>query len=301
MPEGSVMLDGFDAEVEETEGQDQENVNNQVENQGETEGQPTGEQSAENQGEQKPQPQKPDDKQVTEKGTKLAADPLQQANQLRANAEARVREYETFLSDPQQVKRYLEELEKETGQSAPPQGQPQDEITLDQVQTREDVVKYLEQERRKDRAEIEQIKKTVNGFMQNQGQMAVGQKIRSQIEEARRKYPVLRPTNPDGTPNPDFDADLEREIGEAFDELDFDPATQSYRGKVDFSKLVERFMKAAKRGESQGSKKAQTVIQDRRAGRIVTGPKSGDTQPDESNMTPSQVIASRMARAAQRR
>lgn len=294
MPEGSVMLDGIDSDVEIDEEGDTENINSQDESE-DSDGQPESGQAPTTGDEDKPEGGT-----TTDKGTKLDPNPMSAVNQQLANERAKTREYEAFLSDPEQVERYLEELRKERGVDKPA-ADPKDEISLDQVQTREDIVRFLEQERRKDRGEIDNLKKTISGFMQTQGQVAVGQRIRSQIEEARRKYPAINPVKADGSPNPDFDPELEKQIGEAFDELDYDPRTQSFRGQVDFLKLVDRFMTAAKRGESAGSRKAQTVIQDRRTGRVVTGTQASSDSPDESNMTAAQKIASRMQRAAGKR
>lgn len=295
MPEGSVMLDGIDSDVDTEETETDENFNNSDESE-ETEGQASGEQSQETETQEQPQ----DGGQTTDKGTKLDPNPMSAINQQLANERRKVQEYESFMSDPEQVERYLEELRKELGETKPT-ADPKDEISLEQVQTREDVVKFLDQERRKDKVEIDNLKKTISGFMQTQGELAVGQRIRSQIEEARRKYPAINPVKADGSPNPDFDPELEKQIGEAFDELDYDPRTQSFRGQVDFLKLVDRFMTAAKRGESAGSRKAQTVIQDRRTGRVVTGTQASSDSPDESNMTPSQKIAARLQRVASKR
>jgi hypothetical protein len=282
MPEGSVSIEGADFDEEPTV--EAENINNDST----SEAKPQGEVKAEG------ETQKQGDVQVTDKGTRLAADPLQQANQLRANAEAKVREYEQFLSNPQNLKRYLEELERETGQA---QDAYQDELTPDMVQTTEDLQKYLAQETGKIRREVEEIQKLKYGIASQAVEEKVARTITSEIDEVRKKYPELRPTNPDGSPNPDFDPELERELGDMFEELDLDPQTGGYRGRVSLLRLADRLMKAARKGQDQGSKRAQTVIQDRRTGRVTSGT-TAEAQPDESALSASQTIAARIKRAA---
>lgn len=285
MPEeGSVSIEGADFDEEPTV--EAENINNDST----SEAKPQGEAVNQAEGET----QKQGDVQVTDKGTRLAADPLQQANQLRANAEAKVREYEQFLSNPQNLKRYLEELERETGQA---QAAYQDELTPDRVQTIEDLQKYLAQETGKIRREVEEIQKLKYGIASQAVEEKVARTITSEIDEVRKKYPELRATNPDGSPNPDFDPELERELGDMFEELDLDPQTGGYRGRVSLLRLADRLMKAARKGQDQGSKRAQTVIQDRRNGRVTSGT-TAEAQPDESALSASQTIAARIKRAA---
>lgn len=279
--EGSVSQEGADFDEESTV--EAENINNEDST---SEARPRGEAKAEGKTQSK-------DVQVTEKGTKLAADPLQQANQLRANAEAKVREYKAFLSNPQALKRYLEELERETGQTQP----AQDELTPDRVQTIEDVQKFLDQERGRIRQELEEIKRLKYGIASQAVEERISKTIASEIDEVRKKYPELRAVNPDGSPNPDFDPELEKELGDMFDELDLDPQTGRYRGQVSLLKLADRLMKAAKKGQDQGSRRAQTVIQDRRTGRVTSG-MTAEEQPDESQLSASQTIAARIKRAA---
>jgi hypothetical protein len=283
MPEGSVSIEGEDFDEESVDTQDIDNDSaSEAQEKGESpkpEGQPQGE-----------------DVKRTEKGTKLAEDPLQQANQIRANAEARVREYERFLSDPEQVKRYLEDLQRDSGRGQA----PQDELTIDKVQTVEDVQRFLAQEKQKLHAEIEEVQRLKYGLAGQAVEEKVNQRIERDIDEVRRAYPELRQFNPDGSPNPEFDPDLERELGELFDELDLDPQSGRYRGSVSLKKLADRVMKAAKRGQAQGSKRAQTVVQDRREGRVITGTTT-PSQPDESAMSASQSIAARIKRAAEAR
>lgn len=285
--EGSVEFES-DIETDSEETQD-ENVNNQAEV---TETKPEGQ--LEGQVEDTSQSQETE---TTDKGTKLDPDPLSQANQLRANAEKRLREMESFMSDPAAVKRYLEELEAEKGQST---GTEAEAIDPSKIETVEDLQKYAKHLESKTMKEIEALKRETQQKDQIAQVKETGTRIASEIESIQNKYPQLRATNPDGTKNPDFDPELDREIGELYDYLDFDPQSQTYRGRVSFAKVAESFMRMAKRGEQSGSRKAQTIVQDRRMGRAQSGTVSKSSEPDESSMSASQLIASRMARANRR-
>ena len=280
--EMSVMVDGEDFS---TEGQESEEITIPPENEAPP-------QAGDEQGEQKPpaeaketqeppQPPKKEPPQAKE-------EPIAIHQQLEAER-AKLRQYEAFLNDPQKVRAYLEELEREKGVGRQAEGQ-EEEIRPEQIQTVEDVQRYLAQERAKDRRELEQLKQVVAQFAQTQGILALGDRIRSEIAEVRRKYPELDPNNPA------YNEELEKALGETYEELDFDPATQTFRGQVSLVKLADRFMAAAKHGEREGSRRAQTNVVDRRLGRVRSGGTEGGEEVDESALSPSQTIAARMTR-----
>lgn len=242
----------------------------------------------------------------TEKGTKLDPDPLSQANQLRANAEAKTREYEEFFSDPKKVKSYLEELEKESGED---QEEDEDLVTdPSKIETTADMQSYAKFLKKEQDKALNEMRKSNEQREQKERTLATVSRVGSQIGQVKQKYPELRELNPDGSKNPDFDPELEAELGALIEDVDFDPnivnpdgSKGNFRGAVDYVKLADRFMKAAKRGQAQGSKKAQTIVKDKSGGRIKGGGSAGEGQPDESSMTASQVIAARMARARGRK
>ncbi len=292
MSEGSVDIDGFDAPAEEVDA-DTQNVNKQ--DSADTQPKP--------QGEEKGAPQNPPqagneppktDVQKTDKGTKLDPNPQSAFHQLLANEKARVREYEQFLSDPGQVRRYLEELEKESGTQ--PSG---NELTPDRVQTVDDVQKYLAQLEKRVEEKVKGIETFGKGLQAQAMEERVNNGIRTGIDEVRSKYPELRPTNADGSPNPDFDPDIEQAVGQLFDRIDLDPTTGKYKGSISIVEIADFIMRSAKKGQDQGSRKAQTLVKDRRDGRVIAGTTT-QTQPDESSLSASQIIASRMKRAAGR-
>ena len=277
--EGSVMVDGQDFETDDqelentTDEQLQEEAQTAEDNQGKTTA---------------PENEQP---QYTEKGTKLDPDPMSAVNQQLANERAKARQYEALLNDPQKVKAYLEELEKERGgQTTTAEG----EIRPEQIQTVDDLHRYLAQERAKDRREVEQLKGYIGQFSQVQGVLATGDRIRNEIDQVRQKYPEFNPHSPQ------YDEELEKALGDAYEEIDYDPNTGTFRGQVSLLRLADRFISAARRGEKQGSRRAQTSVVDRRIGRVRSGAKEGGEEVDESKLSPSQTIAARMQRAYRR-
>ena len=291
MPEGSEAIEGadFDDEVDtqDINNEDSETSATQEEAEGQTQAEPT-----------KPQGEEGKDVKITEKGTKLDPNPQSALNQQLANERRQRMEYERFLSNPQALKRYVEDLERERGVShTEPVKTTGEEITLDQVQTTEDMQKYLGQQQNKIDAKLKEVDTLKEGIASQAQEDRIGRTITSEIDEVRSKYAELRPKNADGSDNPDFDKELEKELGDLFDELDLDPKTGKYQGKVSLMRLTDRFMKAAKRGQDQGSKQAQTVVQDRRNGRVTSGTVT-ESEPDESKLSASQTIAARIKRAA---
>lgn len=284
--EGSVAVDGENSYQEPTEDQEtQEESSEQVENDSSENS------SSQTESEEGSQPEK------TEKGTRLANDPLQQANQLRANAEREVREYRQFLNDPLAVKQYLAELEKERGGTETVEQDQEGTIDPDKIETVDDLKAYAKQLKREQEQVLKEVRGQVNGFTERQQEVAKVNKISSGIASVQQKYSALREFNADGTPNPEFDPELEAEFGQLYEELDYDAQRGTFHGKVDIERLADRFMKAAKRGESQGSKRAQTIVKDKRNGRVISGSGSQSSGTDESNMSAAQVIASRINRA----
>ena len=306
--EGSVFVDGEDTGGEDNdttseESTENEDINNQSEEDSEAATEKASDKGDESSSEESDDKGKKTD--VTEKGTKLDPDPLSQANQLRANAERRAREYEAFLNDPVKVKAYLEDLEKETGAGKKEDEKSSDDISkLDpkKLETVEDLQNFAEALKEATRKEIAAVKSQLTGFTSNQQQKETASRIQSEIAEVQTKYPQLRELNPDGSKNPDYDEELDKLVGETYNELDLDQRTGNYRGKVNILSIADRIMKAKTIGEGNGSRKAQTDVIDKRKGRVITSKTGGASQTvDDSKLSPAATIAERMKRAASRR
>lgn len=296
--EGSVMMEGFeDVSSSDTTS---ENINN-------SEGESQDEGSA---GEIQPDTSVQDDSQsptLTDKGTKLDPNPESAVHQELANARREAEEYRQFMSDPQSVKRYLEELERDAGNITGENRQEIQERAVDEnvvtdpskIVTPEDFqsyVKFLTNDVQKAKQDLLNERNSIRE--QNQ-ESAVNSRLVNEIDSLQNKYSFLKDKNDDGTLNPNFDKELEKEIADQFEELDKDPRTGKYLGKVSITAIAERAIRIRKLGEATGNKNAQTNVVDKRHGAIRTG-SGGSSSSDESKMTSTQLIASRMANARRR-
>lgn len=253
-----------------------------------------------------------DSEAVTEKGTKLAKDPLQQANQLRANAESMVRQYEDLLMDPESLERYLEDLKISKGiePTKSGDGKPAEvsketqellDVNPDKIETVEDLRNFAKGLQSTITNEIGDLKKQLGTVVQTQQFNSTNQKVSQGIDAVKTKYPELRATNPDGTPNPLFNAEFDQTLADMYQELDFDPGSKTFKGKVDLMKLADNLAKMMSIGKTKGSGDAQTIIKDKRKGKPSTDNTGGaSSDVDESKMTSSQIIASRIKRSRSR-
>lgn len=307
--EGSVFVDGVDGDSPETSAT--ENVNNQQEEGSETKKESSEEGSqdttSENkdatvEGQEQPENKKQDDepkKEVTEKGTKLDTDPLSKANQLRANAEAEARQYQALLNDPVRLKAYVAELEAERGESA--KATPKTDLSSidpDKLETVDDLRSFAKAMIQ----EVNNVKQQFHGLSTSQSADALSRRIQGGIAEVTTKYSELREFNTDGSKNPEYNEELDKLVGETFNDFDLDKRTGKYRGQFNIVDIADRIMKARGLGESTGSRKAQTEVKDKRAGRITgIGAETVTPTADESKLSPSATIAARMQKAASRK
>lgn len=307
--EGSVFVDGEDTGGEDNDTTSEESTENEdINNQSEEDSEAAGGKASDDKGDESESDESGDKGKktdVTDKGTKLDPDPLSQANQLRANAERKAREYEAFLNDPVKVKAYLEDLEKENGGAKKEDEKSSDDISkLDpkKLETVEDLQNFAEALKEATRKEIAAVKSQLTGMTTSQQQKDTANRIQSEIAEVQSKYPQLRELNPDGSKNPDYDEELDKLVGETYNELDLDKRTGNYRGKVNILSIADRIMKAKTIGEGNGSRKAQTDVIDKRKGRVITSKTGGGAQTvDDTKLSPAATIAERMKRAASRR
>lgn len=313
--EGSVMIDGVDAE--ETSQPSTENFKNQQETSSEQEKDVSNSQettseepktTVEEQEEEVSKEAKPDGKvegeaEKTDKGTKLAEDPLSRANQLRANAESEARAYYSLLNDPTRLEAYLEELKAEKGISAKTEtSEDFGDLDPSKLETVEDLQKFAAGLKDATRREIEEVKAHLYGLSTAAQMETLSRRIQSEISEVQSKYPELRESLPDGTRNPEYNEDLDFLISSTYNELDLDKRTGQYRGKVNLIDIADKIMSAKRVGESAGSRKAKTDVIDKRLGRISgIGVDTRETLSDDTKLSPAAAIAERMKRVSARR
>lgn len=291
--EGSANTEGFEEMDEQSSSEEtSENINNSED---ESKSEETKVETPETETEK-------DGQKRTDKGTKLDPNPQSAVHQELANAKREAEQYREFMSDPTLVKRYLAELEAELGQQT---GESKEEIKdraedenlitdPNKIETPEDFKSYV-QFLTKDLVKTkEDLLRERDSIRMEAQEKAIGQRLVSEIDSIQSKYSFLNPQSPD------FDPVLEKEIADQYEEIDKDPRTGRYLGKVSLAAIAERAIRIRKLGEATGSKQAQTTVLDKRAGAVKTGG-GASASSDESKMSASQLIASRMARAGGKR
>jgi hypothetical protein len=225
---------------------------------------------------------------VSEKGTKLDDNPLSRVNQELANERAKVRQYEGVLNDPTVLKKYVQTFDKT---------EEEPEIKYEDVQTNEDLQKFLKQRDSKVEGKIKDLDQTISNIKSAQKDTITANRIQSDITAIRSQWDELDPKfGQDGKPtNPNYDPVLDNSIGRIYEMYDLDKQTGGFKGQVSIKDIAEIVMQAAGSSKKQGSAEAQTTIINRKSGRAVSG--ASNAAPDETNMTPGQLIASRIKAA----
>jgi len=230
--------------------------------------------------------QEQDKADVTEKGTKLDQNPLSRVNQELANERAKIKQYEEVLNNPTLLKNYVTQFENPETQK---EKNEEPEMRVEDIQTTEDLQKYQRQQDKKLDSKFKELDTTISSVKSSQRDTVVASRIQSDITTIREQYPELNPKSPT------YNKELDTSVGELYEMYDLDPQTKTFRGQVSIKDIAEKVMKAAGSSRKQGSEEAQTTIRDKRSGRAVSGASS--TAPDESHMTPGQIIASRIKAA----
>lgn len=288
--EGSANTEGFEEMDEESTSEEtSENINN-------SEDESKSEETKEVTPETKPET---DGQKLTDKGTKLDPNPQSAIHQELANAKREAEQYREFMSNPAQVKKYLADLEAELGEQtgeskAEIKDRAEDENLVtdpNKIETPEDFksyVNFLTKDLQKAKQDLLRERDSIRYEAQEK---AIGERLVYEIDSIQSKYSFLNPNSPD------FDPILEKEIADQYEELDKDPRTGRYLGKVSVAAIAERAIRIRKLGEATGSKQAQTTVFDKRQGAVKTGG-AGAVASDESKMSAAQIIASRMRRAS---
>jgi len=273
MSEGSIVPDG-DAveESEETEVEESEAEETQPE---ETEATP---ETTEETEETKPP--------LTEEGTKLDPNPLSAAHQQLANAERKLKAYETVLNDPNLYQEFAGKLA----------GKPQvQEITPDSIQTVEDLVQVVN-DLRKQASAVEEQNRALQGQL---GQMTTKQfadNVEKNISQGTKlvqdTYPELR------SGDPSYNEHLEKQVSALYHELNYDPQLEQqtggevrYTDRYPLHRVAKTIMDTYNLTKQSASQEAQTVVKQKSMGKVVTSGKPSQSEPDYSELSIAQRIA----------
>lgn len=216
---------------------------------------------------------------LTEKGTKLDPDPLSQAHQLLANERAKIASYEKVLSDPALLRKYAKEsgmtLEEAKAEIKEEKKETEKSYSPDRFKTAQDVADALNELAENSNKTVSQLKEQIqslqgelSGISSTRNLERVTNSMQSDIASVQEKYPQLNPKSPE------YDKELEKEIGSFYHELDFDPQTGGYKGKFSIANITDRFMKVRGVGAKEGSARAQTIVKTKVSGQVVTSSKT---------------------------
>src|SRR6266571_4651959 len=112
---------------------------------------------------------------LTEKGTKLDTNPLSRVNQELANERAKIRQYEEVLQNPSLLKKYVAEFDKPGEQSQ--EKVTEIEIRYEDVQTTEDLQKFLRQQDSKVQSRLKELDSTISSVKSSQKDTIVANNI----------------------------------------------------------------------------------------------------------------------------
>lgn len=231
--------------------------------------------------------------QYTEKGTKLDSNPQSAVHQQLAN-ERRVRaDYERVLNSPELLRNYAKRSGMSLTEAKAEVKQEKRTYSSEGFKTAEDVAtafNSVSQELKALKVENQRLTGRLGGFSKMNRVERVQNTIKQDISTVQAKYPELNPKNSS------YDPDLEANIAELYQELDFDSKTGGYRGNCSIAKLTDRIMRAAKTARKQGSKQAQTNVKVKQAGKIVTSGKSKSKKTTGST-DPGTAIAQKIQKA----
>jgi hypothetical protein len=276
MEEGSVYVEGIDADVEETE---QETQETEIDNPQQTEEVVESEQTQE-------QPQ------LTEKGTKLDPNPLSAAHQLLANEKRERERLQQILENPELFNQYAQGR----GYQAPqvqPKVEPKMQFSADKLQTAEDVVNALNTLQQQFDGSTSEYKETISKLQAEVNRLSEGRQlehtahtIESDISRARETHPELNPKSPEYNP------EVEKRISSLYHRFDFDPQSKRYMGKVSIADIADDVLGTSQALKDSGRKEAQTIIKDKSMAKVVTSakPAQGVEEPTDAGAAIAQRI-----------
>ncbi len=222
---------------------------------------------------------------LTDRGTKVAREPESRFYQDLKNQNS---DMKRLLGDPLALKEYLRGLE---GTQAPGKGQEDDLADLES--------KVLTQNGQVDLKKLasymdERLAKKLDAGIK------YGVENRIQVERLRTSYDAdktnIRHDHPELDPkNKAFDPDLEQLIGERF------IAQGGLQGKVTLPHVVDKTYKDIARFQGSGKRQANREITRKRAGAISQDRYSSEEGENEEEMSPAELLASRVRKSIQGR
>lgn len=216
----------------------------------------------------------------TDRGTKVAKEPESRFYQQLKNENADMRR---ILNEPGSLKEYLRQIE---GTPVPEKGKEDDladlaEKTIDPATGQVDLVKLTKYMDERTQKQIEQGMTHLSSNFEKRNQMQ-----RAYDEEkasVRGEHPELDPRQKDR-----FDQELDEFIGERF------VAQGGLEGKVSLKQVVDSTFAFLTKQRSLGKAQAETDVVRKRVGAIPRSSNQGDSQKSEEQMTPEEMLVTRI-------
>jgi hypothetical protein len=209
---------------------------------------------------------------------------------------------ERVLGSPELLRKYAEEngitlseAKKELKDEKDEAEEVIEEFKPDQLKTAGDVAKALNTIRTSATKEIkalkhenQQLRDQLTGVSSTQRDERIYSTMKDEVAAVQSKYSQLNPSSPD------FDKELEQEIGSLYEELDYDQKAKKFRGNVSLVKLADRIMKAAGKAGKAASRQAQTDVRVKQRGKVTSGTKLSKSTSDSKD--PGTNIAQKIAK-----
>lgn len=275
--EGSVFVDGYDTEVEETD---------EVTETPETEEEKSSE--APSKDNSQPEDNKEEKPEETFKGTKVDPNPQSAIHQELANTKRLVSQMSEVLNNPELLAQYMEKSGFKKQEPEAPS------FTKDKVQSAEDVINALNEFDSKYKNMESDYKKEIEALKAEVGRITSGREMENRVSNLEKDATVLREKYPElkqGTPN--YSPELENKVQEAYVKFGLDENGLP-NGKVSLSQVADLIMSAAYAAKKKGSEEAQTIVKEKQLAKAVgSSPKAKDA-PSESG-SPDAIMAQRIS------
>lgn len=221
-----------------------------------------------------------DSKDTTDRGTKVAKEPESQYYQQLKNQLSDARE---LLGNPSALREYLRRVE---GTPANKQGEEEISDIAEKVMTPDGQVDLYKLDKYIDERMTKKIEKGLTFALDHKLQARdIEKTYEADKNNVRAEHPELDPANKEK-----HDPDMERLVSERF------IAQGGYEGKVTLKQVVDQTYQDIAKWTGRGRKQAETEIVRKRAGAINQSKVSAEDTVEEENMSPEDILASRVQR-----
>lgn len=221
----------------------------------------------------------------TDRGTKAAKEPESRYYQQLKNENADMR---ALLSDPKALKHYLQESE---GTQAPKDGQKDDlKQLVDEATTETGQVDAYKLAQLMEQRMLTKVDQGMKYLAQNMGKAQQMHRSYDNDKMAvRSEHPELDPKSKE------YDPELDAFVGERF------IAQGGMQGKISLKQVADQTFAYLTKVRGSATKQAETEVVRKRVGAIPQQKVSGKSSDSEADMSPEQIIASRVLKQIQRR